>query len=187
MKKIFILMICISLILGTPTLVSNAESDIGKTSKYIHYYVMYWINHFKIESLINPITNKKLTREEIELLVNNIVKHESRFKVKSKSWEKTVGCYSYGLMRLLPSTAKDIGWRFKNEEELYDIDKNIKYGIKYFCLQIKRWGGNTKKAVASYNAGGCYYQANGKYINQYYVNMVYYGECASEKIKTMVD
>ena len=63
------------------------------------------------------------------------------------------------------------------------MDKNLKYGIKYLCKQIKRYDGNMEKGVASHNAGGAYKKmvcinkgnkCKMKYINEDYVDIVYY-------------
>lgn len=180
MKKNIILFILLW-ILVFPAAISNAQygkDGANDTVSYISYYSMYWTNHFKLSKLINPVTKKPLTLQEVRNLIVFLIKHESGFKSNTRSWEKKLKCYSYGYTRLLPSTARGLGWVFESEEELYDPEKNIKYGIKFFCMQINRYNGDLKKAVAAYNAGGCYYNKDGEYINQHYINEVYHAKYA---------
>lgn len=51
-----------------------------------------------------------------------------------------------GLMQLMPGTARDMG------VDPDDPDQNLKGGMKYFAIQLKRYG-DVKKALAAYNAG----------------------------------
>jgi soluble lytic murein transglycosylase-like protein len=158
------------------------EADVKNEKLYIiekvNYWTNYWANYYKLNDKIDPLTKEKITKRYIENIVFKMIKLESRGDPNSKVWEKSLNCYSYGLLSLVPSTAKhDLGWNFKKEEELFDIDKNLKYGIKYLCKQTKRYNGSVKRGIASYNAGGVYYAKGSKgkyYINQKYVDIVYY-------------
>jgi soluble lytic murein transglycosylase-like protein len=152
----------------------------------IEYYSNYWTNHYKLYNYTDPTTNKPISNNLINNISIRMIWQESKFIAKSKSWEKKLNCYSYGLSRLIVNTAKnDLGWEIKNEEELYDVDKNIKYGIKNLCKQIKRYNGNIEKGIAAYNAGGAYTSVTCnetldsceiKYINQNYVDIVFYNK-----------
>ena len=71
------------------------------------------------------------------------MRQESTFNPKASSGK------AYGLMQLTPATAKEMG-----VTDIYDIEQNIKGGVKYFkerCLDAR--GGNIELALASYNAG----------------------------------
>ena len=85
------------------------------------------------------------------LLTYAIIKAESNFKqnVESKSG-------AIGLMQLMPDTAKEIAENLGEEltiEELYDAEKNIMIGTKYYSTLIKKYDGHIELALAAYNAG----------------------------------
>ena len=182
MKKILqVILISILMFLCSGN-ISYTEADAKNEKLYIiervNYWTNYWVNYYKLDKMIDPLTNEKLTKRMIENKVHKMIKLESRGNPKSTFWEKTLNCNSYGLLSLVPNTAKhDLGWDYKNLEELFDIDKNLKYGIKYLCKQTKRYNGSIKRGIAAFNAGGVYYikHSDGKhYINQKYVNIVYH-------------
>jgi|SRR5271157_4887164 len=156
---------------------SKAEdSDIYKISMYTKYYVMYWSNHFSLTKIHDKTTGKFILKKDIEDTMYKLYWHESQMKPESRSWEGTAGCFSYGLGRLMPQTAWELGWHFKSVKELYDVSKNIKYSVKYLCIQVKRYG-SIKRGVSAYNAGHVEYTDNGSnYKNQGYVDAVYYGK-----------
>jgi hypothetical protein len=188
------ILISVLLFLGSGN-ITYTEADIKNEKLYIiervNYWVNYWVNYYKLENKIDPMTNEKLTKQVIENKVHRMIILESKGNPKSKVWEKSLNCFSFGLLSLVPSTAKGEGCNFKNEKELWDIDKNLKYGIKYLCKQTKRYKGSIKRGIAAFNAGGVYYEkgSEGKnYINQKYVDIVYYDKYNYGKIKyTKID
>ncbi len=76
-------------------------------------------------------------------LVLSIIKQESAFQP-----DATSHCGAQGLMQLMPETAKDLGVK-----DAYNIEQNIDGGTKYISQMLKMFGGDTKKALAAYNAG----------------------------------
>lgn len=84
------------------------------------------------------------------LLVFAIIKAESNFDYDVVSSRNAVG-----LMQLVDSTAKDVALRLKedyNEQTLYEPDKNIMLGVKYFSILYEKYG-NISIALTAYNAG----------------------------------
>ena len=78
-----------------------------------------------------------------EGLVKAIMHTESGFNIHARS---PVG--AQGLMQLMPATAR----RF-NVSNVYDPQQNIFGGVKYLSWLLKRFNGDTRLAIAAYNAG----------------------------------
>ncbi len=53
-----------------------------------------------------------------------------------------------GLMQLMPATAKSLG-----VEDSFNPEHNIHGGVRYFKQLLDRFGGDTRMALAAYNAG----------------------------------
>ncbi|MDA3792627.1 MAG: lytic transglycosylase domain-containing protein [Elusimicrobia bacterium] len=75
-------------------------------------------------------------------LVKSVIKAESNFRyaISPKG--------AVGFMQLMPETAKLLGVK-----DINDPVENIKGGIKYLSLLMKRFKNNAPLAVAAYNAG----------------------------------
>jgi soluble lytic murein transglycosylase-like protein len=56
-----------------------------------------------------------------------------------------------GLMQLLPETARRFG--LTRKKDLYDPRKNLEAGVRYLKWLADRFGGDTQKILAAYNAG----------------------------------
>ncbi len=76
-------------------------------------------------------------------LLKSIGKAESNFNAKAVS-----RCGAQGVMQLMPATAKSLG-----VTDSFDAEQNIMGGSKYIAGLLKKYDGNTKLALAAYNAG----------------------------------
>ena len=86
-----------------------------------------------------------------ESLVHRVVRRESNYNPAARN-----GPY-FGLMQILPQTARTMGHR-GDPDSLLDADTNLRYGVKYLSGAYKVAGGNPDRAVAFY-ASGYYYDA----------------------------
>ncbi len=80
------------------------------------------------------------------LLVTALMREESRFKNDAISSAGAIG-----VMQLMPATARRIA-RIKNNEELFDAEKNIGLGTSYLSQLVAHFK-SLPYAVAAYNAG----------------------------------
>ena len=55
---------------------------------------------------------------------------------------------AYGLMQVMPGTWREMGGGDRN-----DPNEQVRVGTAYFAKQLKAFGGDTRKALAAYNAG----------------------------------
>ncbi|WP_413777659.1 transglycosylase SLT domain-containing protein [Thalassovita sp.] len=84
-------------------------------------------------------------------LVHRVVQRESMYRPKARN-----GPY-YGLMQILPQTARGMGYR-GTPEGLLDAETNLKYAVKYLRGAWLVSDGSQDKAVQWY-ARGYYYEA----------------------------
>ena len=89
-----------------------------------------------------------------ESLVRRVVKRESRFNPAARN-----GPY-WGLMQMLPATARGIG-HDGSAKDLLDAETNLKYGVKYLAGAYKVADYNPDQAVRLYSRG-YYFQAKRK-------------------------
>jgi len=76
-----------------------------------------------------------------------VARGESNFNKKAIS---TANCY--GIMQIKwPGTANDLG--ITRKQDLFDPCTNIRAGAKYLAWLLKRYNGETYRAVAAYNYG----------------------------------
>lgn len=86
-----------------------------------------------------------------ERLVRRVVKRESTFNPAARN-----GPY-WGLMQILPQTARTMGHR-GSAEDLLDAETNLKYAVRYLRGAYLTAGGDEDQAVRLY-ARGYYYDA----------------------------
>lgn len=87
-------------------------------------------------------------------LIHRVVIRESRHRPGARN-----GPY-YGLMQILPATARGMGYQ-GGASGLLDAETNLKYGVKYLRGAYLVAGGNQDAAVKWY-ARGYYYEAKRK-------------------------
>jgi soluble lytic murein transglycosylase-like protein len=84
-------------------------------------------------------------------LVHRVIQRESDYRANARN-----GPY-YGMMQILPQTARTMGHRGP-ASELLDADTNLKYAVKYLRGAYLVANGNQDRAVMWY-ARGYYYEA----------------------------
>ena len=76
-------------------------------------------------------------------LLKAVEKAESNFRASATSH-----CGAMGVMQLMPATAKSLG-----VTNAYDAKQNIMAGSRYLAKLLDKYDGDTKLALAAYNAG----------------------------------
>lgn len=86
-------------------------------------------------------------------LVRGLIKQESSFNVKAVSVSN-----AYGLMQMIPPTAREIAQdlklgTLKLPDDMFNPKRNIEMGTYYLSRMISRNAGHVPLALANYNAG----------------------------------
>jgi len=76
-----------------------------------------------------------------------LARQESGFDPSARS-----GANAHGLLQLLPSTARSMNKKLK-QNELFDYAKNIELGARFLMTMIRYFNGSVEHALAAYNAG----------------------------------
>ena len=105
-------------------------------------------------------------------LVFGIMEQESSFNPDAYRYEAHIKDASYGLMQILHSTAKWMGYAGE-PEGLYDPLTNIYYGMKYLSYLMGQFPGNQEGYIMAYNIGPAGYR-KGRRNNHYYSRVTTY-------------
>ena len=98
-------------------------------------------------SELKKLARKAAKRYNVNVgLIFAIIQQESGWKIRAVSNKEAIG-----VMQIIPSTGKSACALTKTE--LYDAEKNINCGVKYFHKQLRTFDGNVKLALCAYNAG----------------------------------
>lgn len=96
------------------------------------------------ERLFHPIVLRAADRHQVDpALVKAIIMAESGYNPRAISKRG-----AKGLMQLMPRTARALG-----VVDIFDPEHNINAGVKYFKHLMNRFDGDTRLALAAYNAG----------------------------------
>lgn len=106
-------------------------------------YFTYEEYYYTSDIYDDIINNASLIYGIEAALIKSVIKTESNFDPYALSNKGACG-----LMQLIPETAK----RF-NVEDIFDPKSNIYGGVEYLSYLITLFKGDTKLAVAAYNAG----------------------------------
>ncbi|GGA38383.1 hypothetical protein GCM10011499_04730 [Pelagibacterium lentulum] len=123
-----------AIVLGMSAPVAKA----GDERAYIELLIQYYAQYYDV-----PVE-----------LVRRVVQRESTFNPRARN-----GPY-WGLMQILPATARTMGFTGK-PEDLLDPETNLIYAVKYLRGAYLVAGGNHDRAVRHY-AAGYYYHARDK-------------------------
>ncbi len=99
-------------------------------------------------------------------LVLGQIKQESNFIINAERYEPHLNDSSIGLMQILLSTAKGIGFT-GTKKDLFKPEVNIFYGMKYLNKLYKQCKGNWQCTIMSYNEGFRNF-SRGKRVYNYY-------------------
>lgn len=96
---------------------------------------------------LRRLINKYAAEYQVPVeLVHRVITRESRHRPGARN-----GPY-YGLMQMLPSTARGMGYQ-GNAKGLLDAETNLKYGVKYLRGAYMVAGGDYDNAVKWYSRG----------------------------------
>ena len=125
------------------TQVVNQSSKVSNTKKASSTSFDSYLNQDKEVSL-EDIFEKAADKYNVSIdLLKAIAKQESNFNPDAVSRSGAMG-----VMQLMPATAKELG-----VTDAYDAEQNVMGGTKYISKLLDQYDGDTKLALAAYNAG----------------------------------
>ncbi len=134
-------------------MLNNRYFNLSKSGRAMIQEGIAEVKEGKISPYDEIIRNEAKALKMDWLMLAALIKQESRFDPKAKSWAGALG-----LTQVLPSTAKELG--VKNPNQLYQPKISIKAGATYLQQLIDYWEpivSDPKEAInfalASYNTG----------------------------------
>lgn len=126
---------------GISNIIQSAEYQAGKVAKTGNSSFSSYLEENKS---LDEIFERAAKKYNVSVdLLKAIGKAESNFNPNAVS-----KAGAQGVMQLMPGTAKDLG-----VTDPFDPEQNIMGGSKYIADLLKRYNGDTKLALAAYNAG----------------------------------
>lgn len=127
---------------GVSNIIQSADYDNGskKVSQTGYTFESYLNENKSLDEIFERASQKYNVPVN---LLKAIAKAESNFNPKAVS-----KAGAQGVMQLMPATAKELG-----VTDAFDPEQNIMGGSKYISDLLKRYNGDTKLALAAYNAG----------------------------------
>lgn len=117
------------------------------------------------------------------VLIKAVIATESSFNPQASRAEPQIRDASHGLMQILYRTAQMMGYTGQ-PQGLFDPETNIRFGSAYLTHQLTRYQGDVPSALAAYNAGTARRGADGRFVNQAYVDRAlgYYAELQGREV-----
>jgi soluble lytic murein transglycosylase-like protein len=125
---------------------SGMEGEVERGSETDADVAVYTVSieNSKAEQLFHPIIKKAADRYGVEVaLIKAVIMVESRYNPNAVSRKG-----AKGLMQLMPRTAEALGVK-----DSFNPETNVNAGVRYLRKLMNRYDGNTKLALAAYNAG----------------------------------
>ena len=111
-------------------------------------YLDSWLYPIKYEEQVN----KYCADYNVEsTLAQAVIREESKFNEQATS-----NSGALGLMQIMPDTGEWIAQQLNEDygdDYLYDVDRNIRYGVWYLSELMLEFSGNKVLVLAAYNAG----------------------------------
>lgn len=110
---------------------------------------------------------------DVEFMIK-LMYTESRFDKDAQSRAK-----AYGLMQVQYPTATDVDSTLVSHWQLFDPERNIRIGVRYFKMLLDRYNGDYRLAAIAYNRGPTRLDRellNGRIIDWYHDRVMKAGE-----------
>lgn len=123
-----------------------------------------WTNENAYDSTVNAAVNAlawPIPKDQAVAFVKGVIASESAFNPRAVRGEAHLGDASHGLMQLLYSTAKVVGYAgaLPTEDDrqkllgLYHPATNITLGTRLLNNLVIKYGGDLERAASAYNGG----------------------------------
>ena len=105
-----------------------------------------------IDDFLGRYTKKRVREEALKQgvdpdLAERQFGQESAYRPDVITGQKRSSAGAIGPGQLMPGTAKELG------VDPYHVDQNVEGSVRYMKQQLDAFGGDTRKALAAYNAG----------------------------------